>query len=241
MKRTGKLIATLLMMFFISVSVYAGDLEPPAGEPEPTMYTLGEIFDKLDAIDAVISDTNSQVKRELSPVAKTGAQGRTGYTFVAGEDGDLNKGVAIPSPRFSDNGNGTVTDNLTGLIWLNNASAAAATRNWATALSDVAQLNTDGKMNSHDCCDTSNSDGHQIDWRLPNIKELQSLIDFGNNIPALPSGHPFTNVQSGCYWSGTSCAHGTGDAWYVGMGYGNVYYDDESNNGYVWPVRGGND
>ena len=45
---------------------------------------------------------------------------KTGQTtsYAAGDDGALQKGVASPNPRFTDNGNGTVTDNLTGLIWL---------------------------------------------------------------------------------------------------------------------------
>ena len=49
---------------------------------------------------------------------------KTGQTtsYAAGDDGALQKGVAWPNPRFTDNGNGTVTDNLTGLIWLKNAN-----------------------------------------------------------------------------------------------------------------------
>ena len=51
---------------------------------------------------------------------------KTGQTtcYATGDDGDLEKGVAWPNPRFTDNGNGTVTDNLTGLIWLKNANCA---------------------------------------------------------------------------------------------------------------------
>ena len=41
-----------------------------------------------------------------------------------GQDGEIKAGVAWPSPRFTDNSNGTVTDNLTGLIWLKNANCA---------------------------------------------------------------------------------------------------------------------
>ncbi|NIO68243.1 MAG: DUF1566 domain-containing protein, partial [Anaerolineae bacterium] len=44
------------------------------------------------------------------------------------------------------------------------------------------------------------------DWRLPNVRELQSLIDYGRQTPALPSGHPFTGVQSSLYWSSTTHA-----------------------------------
>ena len=42
------------------------------------------------------------------------------------------------------------------------------------------------------------------DWRLPNVKELHSLIDYERNNPALPSGHQFSGVQLTFYWSGTT-------------------------------------
>ncbi|MGC9023085.1 MAG: hypothetical protein ACP5J5_08205, partial [Dissulfurimicrobium sp.] len=49
---------------------------------------------------------------------------RTGQTqsYGARDDGALQMGATLPTPRFTDNGNGTVTDNLTGLIWLKNAN-----------------------------------------------------------------------------------------------------------------------
>ncbi len=56
-----------------------------------------------------------------------------------GQDGELLKGVAWPSPRFMDNGNGTVTDNLTGLIWLKDANCFIS-RTWADALLDASVL-----------------------------------------------------------------------------------------------------
>ncbi len=49
-----------------------------------------------------------------APVPKTGQV----TTYAVGDDGDHMAGIAAPSPRFTDNGNGTVTDNLTGLVWL---------------------------------------------------------------------------------------------------------------------------
>ena len=166
---------------------------------------------------------------------------KTGQTtsYATGDDGDLQKGVAWPNPRFTDNSNGTATDNLTGLIWLKNANCANATRIWATALSDVASLNSAGTMNSNNCGDTSKSGSHQTDWRLPNVREMQSLVDYGRSDLALPSGHPFTAIQSYYYWSSTTYANGTGSAWYVYLGDGYVYYDDKTYSVYVWPVRGG--
>ena len=53
-----------------------------------------------------------------APVHKTGQT----TSYATGDDGDLEKGVAWPNPRFTDNSDGTVTDNLTGLIWLKNAN-----------------------------------------------------------------------------------------------------------------------
>jgi len=82
--------------------------------------------------------------------------------------------------------------------------------------------------------------GTHTDWRLPNVKELQSLIDFGNYNPALPTGHPFSNVQSSYYWSSSTGADDTFYAWGVDMGYGGVYYGTKTIDFYVWPVRSDN-
>jgi hypothetical protein len=171
-----------------------------------------------------------------APVAKTGQT----TSYASKDDGNLKRGVAWPNPRFTDNGNGTVTDNLTGLIWLKNANAFG-TRTWANALTDCATLNsgegglTDGSV-----------DG---DWRLPNVQELQSLIDHGRYNPALcnaagtgqwTSGDPFTGVvQSDYYWSSSTRAAFTVYAWYVYLYDGYVYYYDKGGTYYVWPVRGG--
>ena len=95
-------------------------------------------------------------------------------------------------------------------------------------------------LNSGECGLTDGS--IEGDWRLPNVKELQSLIDLGRHNPALPSGHPFTGVQSAAYWSSTSDDIGYyEDAWGVNMGYGDVNDWHKTYPAlYVWPVRGGN-
>ena len=59
------------------------------------------------------------MKGNYAPVPKTGQTSSTPPV----DDGGLQKGVAWPTPRFTNNNNGTVTDNLTGLIWMQNASA----------------------------------------------------------------------------------------------------------------------
>ncbi len=96
---------------------------------------------------------------------------KTGQTtsYATGDDGDLKTGVVWPSPRFTDNSDGTVTDNLTGLIWLQDADAGDGTETWADALSICNSLAA-GQQGL--------SDGSSAgDWRLPTEKELHSLID----------------------------------------------------------------
>jgi hypothetical protein len=166
-----------------------------------------------------------------------------------GQDGALQKGVKLPTPRFKDNKNGTTTDKLTGLIWLKTANCPNTQRDWQTALSDVASLNTSGKMNGNDCGDTSGRRGsHRTDWRLPNIRELFSLIDFAFVGPAISNamgdGHctpvdcEFSNLGS-YYWSSTTNAFIPVTAWTLDIGWGNVGSGHKDDPAYVIAVRGG--
>jgi len=166
---------------------------------------------------------------------------RTGQTtqYAAGDDGAYQLGVPSPSPRFVDSGKGTVFDLLSGLVWLRTAECAQVQVHWVTALQYVGELNTSGTMNGNDCGDTSNSGTHQTDWRLPNRKELLSLIDYGDINPALPSGYPFTNVDPG-HWYWSSSTFGTSNnAFTMSIGSGSRSDDDKDTEvDSVWAVRG---
>jgi len=152
---------------------------------------------------------------------------RTGVTksYAKGDDGEYQAGVAWPTPRFTLEGD-CVTDNLTGLMWAKNANIAGAAMSGYEAMA---------------FCNKQELGGHK-DWRLPNTKELQSLVDFSSGVIA----SPFENVPVAVYASGA-----------IGLPvYGKLssdYYWTMSTQGYwalispngkrakqlAWPVRGG--
>ena len=170
-----------------------------------------------------------------APVPKTGQT----TSWATGDDGDLEKGVTWPNPRFTDNGDGTVTDNLTGLIWLKDANCFGG-RTWSQALSDCNGLE-DGEC---ELIDSSNAG----DWRLPNRFELESLLDMAYYNPPMPNtvgtgqwseGDPFNNVKSNEYWSSSKCLFGGDTSFYVALSSGDTSHHFKANPYYVWPVRGG--
>jgi Ni/Co efflux regulator RcnB len=184
--------------------------------------------------------TAATVDSEQALVPRTGQTDSYDESGLNRDDGGLQKGVIWPVPRFKDTGQGTIKDQLTGLIWLKNANCGGA-MNWQDALNFVAGIN-DG---SNDCGDTSKRGTHRTDWRLPNVRELQSLVDYGTYNPALPGnvGNPFTDFQAyNFYWSSTSYAGDpTSYAWVVLFFFegGDVGWDFKGSNDYVIAVRGG--
>ena len=220
MRKTVVATVAVLAIGAVYLLAQAGNLEPP-GSPASTMVTLQEIYDRVSA----------------SPVgiAKTGQTGcwDAAATSIScagtGQDGEYQTGVLV-DPRFTDNGDGTVQDNLTGLIWLKNANCFGL-RNWTNALSDANTLAdascglTDGSIAG--------------DWRLPNVKELRSLVDFVQAGPPLTPGHPFSAVQSQRYWSSTSAAADPRYAWNVFFNGGHLFVDFKTTGQYVWPFRAG--
>jgi Protein of unknown function (DUF1566) len=158
-----------------------------------------------------------------------------------GQDGDIQAGVEWPTPRFTDRRDGTVRDNLTGLLWLKDAGCFGASRNWPQALTDANTLA------SPTCGLTDGSDPG--DWRLPNIHELRSLIDYNQIDPVLPAGHPFTNVffaggsLSLVYWTSTTQVFSPTlfQRWTVNFSNALTFGFGIDNNftAAVWPVKGG--
>ncbi|MFZ4857456.1 MAG: putative Ig domain-containing protein [Desulfuromonadaceae bacterium] len=144
-----------------------------------------------------------------------------------GQDGELARGAVWPNSRFGTNGDETVTDSLTGLIWSKNGNPAVATKTWQQAQDYIKTLNS------------SNYLGHN-DWRFPNVNELGSLINKGQaNSANWLNGQGFSNVQSNYYWSSNTYTTTTSDAWIMSMNLGYNYWVNKTGSNYVWPVRGG--
>ncbi|MEI6206547.1 MAG: DUF1566 domain-containing protein [Desulfuromonadales bacterium] len=152
----------------------------------------------------------------------------TAGTLIAcagtGQDGELTMGLAWPIPRFLDNGDQTVTDRLTGLIWAKDAHPAAVSKSWQQALDYIKSLNSSKYL------------GYS-DWRLPNVNELLSLIHKGQTYLSWLDTQGFSNVQPYGYWSGSTCPGYADYAWYVRLISGSVYTSLKGNLYDVWPVR----
>ena len=155
---------------------------------------------EIGALQAQIATLNASLKYKLP---KTGQKAQT-YYWAHGSDGELQLGMAWPDPRFTDNGNETVTDNLTDLVWTKNSNIFG-TGSWYEALANC--YNMPGG------------------WRLPNRNEFLSIIDINYENPydpnfvwhgALPAGNPFTNPGGTYYWTSSISTYNFGcTAWAI--------------------------
>jgi len=205
-RATVEVVLLLVSLFFGGNSVLADE--------------GGGLFDKGKTLKRVL-------KHELVPYRQIMGVARTGQStsYATGDDGDLQKGIPWPQPRFLDHGNGTVTDNFTGLMWTKGAAEIKGEMNWHNALVACRNLVYAGHQN----------------WRLPNVREMLSLIDFGTHSPALRPGHPFTEVKPTLsFWSGTTSLPNKAQAWCINIMNGVVGRNNKTRSlHHVWAVRGG--
>ena len=119
-----------------------------------------------------------------------------------------------------------IHDALTSLTWSADADPFVRPLSWTEALSSIQAFN--GRQ----------PDGRSA-WRLPNIRELESLVDLESHSPALTAPHPFVNVPDAC-WSSTTSAYEPRYAWTLYFQDGTVGVGFKPGaEFYAWPVRGG--
>jgi hypothetical protein len=122
--------------------------------------------------------------------------------------------------------NGMVYDRLRGLGWAKMNAASSDLVNWPAALDFIRRMNA------------AHVHGH-ADWRLPNVRELESLVDARRHTPALFEGHPFIRTTEGC-WSSTTSVFEPRYAWVLYMQDGAVGVGYKKHAEFhVWAVRGG--
>ncbi|MEF2145535.1 MAG: DUF1566 domain-containing protein [Desulfovibrionaceae bacterium] len=125
--------------------------------------------------------------------------------------------------RFDPLDNMAVRDRTTGLEWTRNANPFDFPLTWNEA---------------REACAALSSSDPRFPWRLPNRRELLSLISFAHANPALPDGHPFSNVPSVALWSSTRVARNESYRWYVQLSGGRMFYHQADSSVPAWPVRG---
>ena len=143
-------------------------------------------------------DVRSAHFTAYKPGDKVASLPRTGQTvsYASGDDAAVAKGVSWPGARFTDDLNGTVSDRLTGLVWLKNAGCFAPS-DWAAALAAANRL-------ASGACGLSDA-STAGQWRMPNANELESLVDVSQVAPAVAAGHPFTGINMvSAYWTSTT-------------------------------------
>jgi hypothetical protein len=119
------------------------------------------------------------------------------------------------------NASDVYVDSATGLMWQDNSDAKSIKKDWEGAREYCANLEL----------------GRYSDWRLPNIKELQSIVDVSYYKHAIKRG--FKNVNTSVYcWSSSVYVSGTKNAWIVDFKNGSTYDNFKTGEYYVRCVRG---
>jgi len=119
-----------------------------------------------------------------------------------------------------------ILDRRTGLTWSHPADAARQPVTWQEALDGVEAMN-------------KKAAGRHTDWRLPNIRELESLVDISSHSPAMPSNHPFAGIADG-YWSSTTSTYEPRYSWVLYTRDGAVGVGFKAKpDFYAWAVRRG--
>jgi len=216
------------------------------GSISATMNSIGDIYDlmtsKIDDIDGTQILTGTTIFG-VDGSASAGGLPKTnqtlcydaagteiactdGGTALGGQDGYYEEGTAL---SYTDNLDGTISDGATGLMWkkcsegktgVSCETGADTTKTWTEALA---------------VCEADTTGGY-TDWRLPNIRELLSIVDYGTAEPAINS---LFSSQSDLYWSSTSYQNpgDQGYAWFVYFFDGHTDVGDKASSYYVRCVR----
>ena len=152
----------------------------------------------------------------------------TSYTATFGEDHDYQP--AATQMSYTVNADNTVTDNITGLMW---RRCSQGTDDNATCTGTAATYTWENALGA---CEGETTD--YADWRLPNVKELFSIVKFEGSVPFIDQT-TFPATAFNYYWTGTTYVPSTTGAMVVYFGDGYVGYCNKASSYYVRCVRAG--
>ena len=137
-----------------------------------------------------------------------------------------------PDSRYSAHGDGTVTDNYTGLRWKVCSEGQTFSSPVATCTGTATSHNWQQALELADSASFASFD----DWRLPNIAELHSIIAYDRYDPAINLAI-FPDTNKNLYWSSTPYSNTSIGAWFVSFNFGYDGYDNRLNKNFVRLVR----
>jgi serine protease len=161
---------------------------------------------------------------------------RTGQSqsYYPGDDGFMGTGAAAAAPRFLDNGDTTLTDTQTGLVW-----PAAASKMFSLACGEGGKRRWQDALDFVQCLNDTSFLGY-MDWRLPNTRELTSFTNYGSSsLVDWRASVGFTGARTKSYWTSTTDAARANSAWTLSGKDGGRQRKKKSKKTLVWPVRGG--
>lgn len=168
---------------------------------------------------SIIARNEDEVEGAVKVAALTVVKELKGYKY--NKDGTVtNRKTGKVTKRFVDNGNGTISDLLTNLMWMKQPKTIAVSYEQAVAY--CRDLEFQG----------------QTGWRLPTIAEWRKFVDKKQRNPSLPPGSPFTNILTHIgYWSKSRHKFGPQYVYQMNLWYGKVGHIKKKENSVVWPVR----
>jgi Protein of unknown function (DUF1566) len=197
---------------------------------------VGQLSIGTDAINVALANCASPLLAtgQTTPVPANKDDGIV-QPVPVDDDGTLKLGTPL---RYRDNGDGTVTDLNTGLMWEKKVEGAGCLHcvndefyRWSIGIEDGSQKSIWDWL---DDLNASNFAGHS-DWRIPNLRELLSIVHYGFVSPALD---PVFGPSAVAYWSSTTAARGNfNDAAYVDFNLGEVRFEFNVSGNAVRAVR----
>ena len=224
------------------LSTCTDDLSTCSDDLSTCTTDLGTAQSDLTTCQGDLATCEAQPAGKLLRTAQTTCWNVAGAVIPCagtGQDGQFQKGIAL---SYTDNGDGTITDANTGLMWEKLSDDGSVhdrdtAMNWTAAFTKVGSLNS-GSFAGHN------------DWRLPNVKELESILNYAIVNPPVSSA--FSNgcvpsctvltcscTRSDYYWSSSSTVISPNNAWVVSFFDGGVATYLKTNTPYVRAVRGG--